>query len=183
MVDTRTDTSALYLERFLKERGLDVYTPTMRGNLRRWWVQFASGPFDLEHNIPKLMKIAEELRRSSPEVRTHNGQLVVVKIDSTRDVRGSFYAPEDWKGKHKALGKALEKVFGCRFHDNGNSYRSCFQFEGQPDQSQLMLRVKIYWKTLQLLQSESVTKSVGMNTKAMFYPTMRMGQALIESRE
>ena len=46
-----------------------------------------------------------------------------------------------------------------------------------------MLRVKIYWKTLQLLQSESVTKSVGMNTKAMFYPTMRMGQALIESRE
>ena len=104
MVDTRTDTSALYLERFLKERGLDVYTPTMRGNLRRWWVQFASGPFDLEHNIPKLIKIADELRRPSQEVRTKNGQPVVVKIDSTRDLRGSFYAQIDWKKKHRELG-------------------------------------------------------------------------------
>ena len=66
LVDTQADTTALHLERFLKERGLDVYTPTMRGNLRLWWVQFASGPFDLEHNIPKLMKMAEEFRQPSP---------------------------------------------------------------------------------------------------------------------
>ena len=45
------------------------------------------------------------------------------------------------------------------------------------------MRVKYYFKTLALMQSESVTKSLGMNTKGIYYPTVRMNQALIESRD
>ena len=47
---------------------------------------------------------------------------------------------------------------------------------------ELHCRVKYYWKNLALLQSESVVKSLGMNTKGLFYPSVRMGQALSESR-
>ena len=108
---------------------------------------------------------------------------MIAKIDSTRDLGGSFYAQGDWKEKHRELAKVLEREFGCPFKDNGNSFSTCFQFEGQPDSSMLWLRIKIYWKSLALFQSESVTKSLGMNTKAIYYPTVRMGQALSESRE
>ena len=41
----------------------------------------------------------------------------------------------------------------------------------------------MYFKSLALIQSESVTKSLGMNTNAFFYPSVRMGQALSESRD
>ena len=43
--------------------------------------------------------------------------------------------------------------------------------------------MKYYWKGLALFQSESVQKSLGMNTKGIFYPTVRMGQALRESMD
>ena len=45
------------------------------------------------------------------------------------------------------------------------------------------MRVKYYWKTLALLQSDSATKSLGINMRAIYYPTVRMGQALRESRD
>ena len=32
------------------------------------------------------------------------------------------------------------------------------------------------------MQSESAAKAIGMNTKGLFYPSVRMGQALAESR-
>jgi len=47
----------------------------------------------------------------------------------------------------------------------------------------LTIRIKIYWKTLALLQSDGVLKQLGMNTKALFFPSVRMGQALVESRD
>ena len=43
------------------------------------------------------------------------------------------------------------------------------------------MRIKIYWKSLALLQSETAAKSIGMNMKGLFYPNMRMGRALKES--
>ena len=45
------------------------------------------------------------------------------------------------------------------------------------------MRIKYYWKNYELLQSESVKKSLGMNTKSIFYPQTHMGGALKESRE
>ena len=45
------------------------------------------------------------------------------------------------------------------------------------------MRVKYYWKSLALIQSESVMQSIGMNMKALFYPTVRMNLALRESQE
>ena len=43
------------------------------------------------------------------------------------------------------------------------------------------MKVKVYWKTLALIQSESAYKSMGMNMKGLFYPNIRMGKALQES--
>ena len=70
---------------------------------------------------------------------------------------------------------------GSSFRDNGNSFNSCFQFEGWSPQGELFINVKIYNKTLAFLQSETTAKSIGMNMKALFYPSMRMGKALKES--
>ena len=67
--------------------------------------------------------------------------------------------------------------------NNGNSFDSCFQYEGRFKHGELHCRIKYYWKSLALLQSETVAKSLGMNTKALFYPSVRMGQALVESRD
>ena len=66
--------------------------------------------------------------------------------------------------------------------DNGNSFDSCFQFESQSEINHLHIRVKYYWKFLAFVQSESVQKAIGMNTKAIFYPNVRMGLALNESQ-
>ena len=43
------------------------------------------------------------------------------------------------------------------------------------------MKVKVYWKTLALIQSETASKSIGMNMKGLFYPNIRMGKALKES--
>ena len=43
------------------------------------------------------------------------------------------------------------------------------------------MKVKVYWKSLALLQSDAAAKSVGMNMKGLFYPNLRMGKALKES--
>ena len=37
------------------------------------------------------------------------------------------------------------------------------------------MRVKYYWKTLALMQSDSAMKSLGMNMRGLYYPTVRMG--------
>ena len=106
----------------------------------------------------------------------------MTKLDSTRDLMGSFYAIQDWRKLHSELAEALECEFGAKFKDNGNSFNSCFQFEGKFAQGQLLGRIKYYWKSLSLVQSESVSQSIGMNMRALFYPSVRMNLALRESR-
>ena len=106
---------------------------------------------------------------------------MLTKLDSTRDLRGSLYAPGDWKTLHKKLCLALEVEFGTTFKDNGNSFCSCLQFEGSFAQGLLLGRIKFYWKSLALIQAESVSQSIGMNMKALYYPSVRMNLALRES--
>ena len=65
--------------------------------------------------------------------------------------------------------------------NNGNSFDSCFQLVGQHPDLDLELRVKVYLKVLQLLQSESVMKAIGMNTKGIFMPPIPMLRKLRES--
>ena len=67
--------------------------------------------------------------------------------------------------------------------DNGNSFDTCFQYEGKAAQGDLHLRIKVYFKSLALMQSDSVSKALGMNTNAFYYPSVRMGQALSECRD
>ena len=43
------------------------------------------------------------------------------------------------------------------------------------------MKIKVYWKSLALVQSETAAKSIGMNMKGLFYPNIRMGKALKES--
>ena len=90
------------LHRLLKDHGLDVLLPKQQKKAGHFWVQLSSGPFDLEHNIPIFRKVAEDLRQLHDAVGARKPPLT--KIDSTRDLRGSFYSPKDWKAKHKELG-------------------------------------------------------------------------------
>ena len=130
--------------------------------------------------MPCLKIAADKLDKLRPSDQVVEVNPVVTKVDVTRDLIGSFYAKGDWKSKHQELAIALEKQFGIRFKDNGNSFDSCLQFESQDPYGDFKVRVKYYWKNLQLLQSESVQKSLGMNTKAIFYPSVRMGRVLLE---
>ena len=69
------------------------------------------------------------------------------------------------------------------FHDNGNSFETCFQFVGHTKKDELDIRIKVYWKSLAYIQSESVMKSLGMNMKSIYFPSIRMGMALRESQD
>ena len=69
-------------------------------------------------------------------------------MDATRDLRGMFFAKEAWREKHRELAEALRDEFGCAFHDNGNSFDTCFQFEGRLEGDLLALRIKYYCKYL-----------------------------------
>ena len=97
------------------------------------------------------------------------------KIDVTRDIRGAFYALDDWKPLYDKLGKALEKWTGAKVRNNGNSFNSCFQYEALRKDKDLDVRFKFYYKSLMFLQSRSVQKTIGMNMKAFFQPPIRMG--------
>ena len=102
---------------------------------------------------------------------------VLSKLDTTRYLKGAFYVPGNWRPIHRELGQELSKYFQTNFKDNGNSMNSCFQFDGGWDRL-LKIRVKYYWKTLELLQSKGAAKSLGMNTLGLFCPNVRMGQAM-----
>ena len=113
---------------------------------------------------------------------------VLVQFDATRDVRATFYVLYDWRAKHKELGKQLAERFGTAFRNNSNSFASCFQFvqvkplfreQGGP--FDVERRIKVYDKHLSLFQSEGVMKSIGMNTKAIFYSPAKMYQELREA--
>ena len=133
--------------------------------------------------IPYLKIAADKLDQLRPADQIRDDQPVVTKLDVTRDLAGSLFAGQDWKNRHAELADALEERFGFPFRDNGNSFDTCLQFEGQSQIGLLKVRVKYYWKNLQMLQSESVMKSLGMNCKDMFYPGVRMGRALRESSD
>ena len=90
---------------------------------------------------PNLDLSSEEETTSRP---------VLCKLDATRDLKGAFFVPGNWRAKHKELGKELSKYFNMSFKDNGNSMNSCFQFEGGWDRL-LRIKIKYYWKTLELL--------------------------------
>ena len=100
------------------------------------------------------------------------------KFDATRDVAGTFYALGDWRAKHAEIRRALECAFGVTLRNNGNSFASCFQFEEKARPDRPSLRIKVYNKLLHLLQSDSAAKRVGMNTNAIYYPSMRMQKVM-----
>ena len=131
--------------------------------------------------MPYLKIAADTIDGLHPQDQRGDVPPVVSKVDVTRDIGGSLFTKQDWRVKHSELATALEERFGFKFRDNGNSFDSCYQFEGRGQTGLLKVRVKYYWKNLQMIQSESVVKSLGMNTKAIFYPTVRMGRALKES--
>ena len=82
---------------------------------------------------------------------------------------------------YRQLGEALKQRFGTAFHDNSNSFDSCFQFVAQEKIGLHDVRVKYYCKTMELIQSESVMKSLGSNLKGIYYSNVLMGRALQES--
>ena len=58
--------------------------------------------------------------------------------------------------------------------NNGNSFDSCFQYEAVRPDDVVHIRFKFYWKSLMFLQSSSVSKATGMNTKAFYTANIRM---------
>ncbi len=75
----------------------------------------------------------------------------VAQLDITQDFLGTFYAGGDWSGKWMELKKELQKGLNRTFTDNGNSFRSCFQFVEHKRMDRLYMRVKVYNKFLALL--------------------------------
>ena len=55
--------------------------------------------------------------------------ITVLQFDATIDVGGTFYVPDGWRQKHEELLQALQERFHAVFHNNGNSFESCFQFQ------------------------------------------------------
>jgi len=93
----------------------------------------------------------DELRPSTRSCQAANSSPILAQFDVTRDLRGTFYCLEDWKKKYDELRVLLEDRFGVDFRNNGNSFESCFQFEGHLKPDNLKVRIKYYNKLLAFL--------------------------------
>ena len=166
-------------------------------------MQLASGPLDLQYNQLILKRIvrtierkvdpgtegehvieeSEHIDKEIPDSDTlGGGRPTLNKIDYTRDVGGCFYVSRDLKAKHRELcGRLGANMFNV-FVDNGNSMDTCFHFVARFEEGGLDMSIKIYWKNLQRFQSAGVCKFLGMNTRGLFCPDVRMSQALNEAR-
>ena len=157
---------------------MDVKLPIAQKVPCTFWVQFKCGPLDLLTNSPKLRLAVDFIHKKKTIPTSNIKQPSLGKLDCTMDVGGSLYAAGDWKSKHSELKENLDDVFDLTFRDNGNSMDTCFQFVSKVESEDLDMRIKVYWKTLAYIQSESVQKSLGMNLRGIFYPSIRMGLAL-----
>ena len=143
--------SGSQLQRIFKEQGLDVNQPLAKNPPGCFWLTLRSGPFGLAHNMPLLRAVVNSLRAADPVTYHPDRGPILQKVDSSRDVGGTFYATGNWRQKLKKLAEALEAEFDTTFQAISNCFDSCFQLVGQHPEVDLELRVKIYWKTLQLI--------------------------------
>ena len=150
--------------------------------MRSFWVQLYEGQDRIEVNLSLLKKFCEAIIRLLPRNDLGEQQVVLSKLDVTRDLRGSLIGGDDWRSLHQKLRQALELEFAMAFTDNGNSTDTCFQYITKILDGEQRIRVKFYWKSFALLTMESVQKPLGMNSNGLFRPQIRMGRALKESR-
>ena len=54
------------LQRLLADHDLDVLQPIWQASPGRFWLQLASGPFDLTHNMPLLKKVVDYINHIEP---------------------------------------------------------------------------------------------------------------------
>ena len=114
------------MQRLLKDYGLDVSYPAAQKTNGHFWLQLASGPFDIPHIMPLLKSAADAIDDLRPQDQNKDDPPVVTKLDVTRDLRRTFFAPGQWQLKYGELKDALEQAFDTTFKDNGNSFDSCF---------------------------------------------------------
>ena len=149
----------------------------------RYWIQLFSGPYDVEFNQPMLKNVVETIRQMTPIDDLDEESPILSKIDATRDLSGAFFATDNWRDKYHQLRTALTAEIDVVWRDNGNTFNSFIQYEGWAPEGALFMRVKFYFKTLALMQSETAAKSLGINSKGLYYPSVRMDQALKESKD
>ena len=133
--------------------------------------------------LEAVKSAAEVMEQKLIATRQTLPEPVVAQLDITRDLKGTFYVVGDWPVKHSQLKRLLEKQFKTKLSLGKNSFNSCFQFEEEAADQHLFRRFKVYNKILQLLQSETPQKAVGMNTNALFNPPSRLLDAIVESRD
>ena len=81
------------LERVLKNQELEVHPPKQQRIPDCFWVQLASSLDDLIHNSPLLEKAAELLAQKRIKDYKDHARPSLKKIDMTRDLLYSFFAP------------------------------------------------------------------------------------------
>ena len=80
------DLGAGWLQRILKDAGIDAIMPKVRTYPGSFWVQLASGPYELRKLSPKLRRSVEKIRRFKLGVGVDAWQTILEKLDVTRDI-------------------------------------------------------------------------------------------------
>ena len=146
-------------------------------------MQLANGPFDIQSTLSCLFQATQKARLQDSTVKADRRGSFLAQFDATRDMKGFFYSYEPIKDKYGQLKTLLEEGFGVKLRNNGNTFSTCFQFVEQQKEHTPYRRIKVYNKTLVVFQSDSVKKTVGMNTNALFAPYQRMLKAFNETLE
>ena len=85
------------------------------GNLREAYTNCLTGPS--RYNNRSLSDTDGELEFQEP---------LVQQVDLTRDLGGTFFAPDDWLLKYAEFKGILEEKFGTTLKPGRNSFNSCF---------------------------------------------------------
>lgn len=98
-----------------------------------------------------MKKVAVDVERRKLVANQDQEEPIVNKIDITRDLKGFFFAADDWTGKYMEFKVLLEEQFHVALKTNSNSFNSCFQYEEKAANMPEHRRFKVYNKGLQLL--------------------------------
>ena len=79
----------------------------IRNQPGHFWIQLASGPYDLATISPLLRNSVDKIRHFRVGGMVKLNMPVLMKLDVTRDISGCFFIPDDWKVKHNELVEAL----------------------------------------------------------------------------
>lgn len=74
--------------------------PRSTRNDGQYFVQLASGPFDIRHCLENLLRSVSSIREEASVQELEGEDAFIRQFDATRDLKGTFFCPGGMQSKY-----------------------------------------------------------------------------------